>query len=208
MKNKNRTEFHRAFSLIETTVATLLVSISLVASLNTMAFVLTTTSRDAEAQRANQIAQFLLAQITSRPFADPENATGTLGTESGDGSLRTTWDDCDDYHGWSTTTITDLGNVPLATAVGWSCAVSANYCSPTNPNTLSLGATTLKRVNLTLTSPSSRSFTYSSLRCAAGTLLAAQPTGTDVLANVDMVLTQNGKSLVTSTRVQNQQEPN
>ncbi len=208
MTPTHRIQFHRAFSMIETTVATLLVSISLVASLNTMAFVLTTTSRDAEAQRANQIAQFLLAEITSRPFADPVNDTGSLGTESGDGSLRTNWDDCDDYHGWSTTTITDLDGVPLATATGWSCAVSVNFCSPTNPNALSLSATTLKRVNLSLTSPSSHTFTYSSLRCTAGTLLAAQPAGTEVLANVDILLTKSGKSLVTSTRVQNQQEPN
>ena len=208
MSPTNRAQCNRGFSLIETTVATLLVSISLVASLNTMAFVLTTTSRDAEAQRANQIAQFLLAEITSRPFADPVNATGTLGTESGEGSQRSTWDDCDDYHGWSTTTINDLDGVPLATATGWSCAVSVNYCSPTNPNVLSLSSTTLKRVNVTLTSPSSHSFSYSSLRCAAGTLLAAQAAGTDVLANVDIVLTKSGKSLVTSTRLQNQQEPN
>lgn len=208
MKRVARKKLDSGFSLIETTVATLLVSLSLVASLNTMAFVLTTTSRDAEAQRSNQIAQFLLAEITSRPFADPINATGTLGTEVGEGSVRAAWDDCDDYQGWSTSSITNLNNAPLANAIGWSCTVSVNYCNPNNPNVLSLSSTTLKRINLTLTSPSSRSFTYSSLRCAAGTLLAAQKAGSNVLANAEIVLTKDGKSLVTSTRLQNQQEPN
>ncbi len=196
------------FSLIETTVATVLVSISLVASLNTMAFVLTTTSRDAESQRSNQIAQFLLAEITSRPFADPVNATGSLGLEAGETSLRSAWDDCDDYHGWNTSTINDLNGSPVANANGWSCSVSVNYCSPNNPNVGSGSATTLKRINLSLVSPSSRSFTFSSLRCASGTLLKTQAAGTTVLANTEISLTKAGKSLVTSTRLQNQQEPN
>lgn len=192
-------------SLIETTVATVLVSITLVTSLNTLAFVLQATNRNAQAQRATLIAQFLLAEITSRPFEDPANASTALGIES-DESGRSTWDDCDDYQGWSTNSIGTLDGVPLEYAAGWSCSCSVGYCMPANPNMLSTSQTTLKRVDLQLVSPAARTFSFSSLRSANGALLEAQSTGTSVLANVEVSLSSEGKSLSANTRLQNQQE--
>ncbi len=196
----------RGLSLIETTVATLLVSISLVASLNTMAFVLTTTSRDAHSQQASQLAQFLLTEIVSRPFADADNATGALGIETDETSVRATWDDCDDYHGWNSAIISNLDGVALANSLGWSCAVSVDYCTPPDPNVVSVSPTSLKRINLTLVSPSAQTYSYTTLRCAEGMLLATQMTNTNVLANAEFSLTANGKSIVSAARVQNQQE--
>ncbi len=207
MSFRSHSKSRGGISLIETTVATLLVSITLVTSLNTLAFVLTTTSRDAEAQRANQIAQFLLAEITSRPFEDPTNATGTLGIEAGE-SIRATWDDCDDYHGWNTSSINNLDGLPLANAAGWVSSVNVNYCSPLNPNSISASQTTLKRIDLSLVSPSAKMFSFSSLRSAAGVLQKPQATGTSVLANVEVSMTSGIKSLTTNARLQNQQEPN
>ncbi len=198
----------RGVSLLETAVATLLVSITLVVSLNTLAFVTQTTLRDAEAQRSTQIAQVLLSEISSKPFADSVNATTALGRESGEPATRAAWDDCDDYKSWSTTAIATVAGQSLGGATGWQAQVDVVYCDPSNPNATVTGPTQLKRINLALTSPSGRSFTYTTLRCANGVLLTAQATGTNVLTSVDISLQGAGAPSTTNTRFHNQQEPN
>ena len=198
----------RGFSLLETAVATLLVSITLVVSLNTLAFVTQTTLLDAEAQRSTQIAQVLLSEISSQPFADPVNATSALGRESGEPTTRALWDDCDDYKSWSTSAITTPSGQPLSGTAGWQSQVNVVYCDPSSPTVKATVPTQLKRITLALTSPTGQVFTFASLRCANGVLLTAQPTGTNVLTSVDVSMQSVGAPSTTSTRFHNQQEPN
>lgn len=50
-------------------------------------------------ERAVQLADALLEEILSKPYADPEGATVT-GPDAGE-TQRTLFDNCDDYHGYS-----------------------------------------------------------------------------------------------------------
>lgn len=195
-------------SLLETTLATVLVSLTLVASLNSLAFVLTTTGRTAQRLQASQIAQTILAEIASRPFLDPTNTSTSIGLDAGETSNRATWDDCDDYHNWSVTTITDHNGQVLPGASGWSLRVKVSYGEPSNPLKNASSSSRFKCIELTLTSPSARQYKYYALRAERGVLTGQQATGSSVLAAVDLSLQAQGKSSSTSTRLHNQQEPN
>ena len=72
----------RGFSLLETIAATVLVTLTLVTSLNSMAFLLKTTHHQSHAQQATTIAQILLAEIMAQPFADAVNSSASLGNEA------------------------------------------------------------------------------------------------------------------------------
>lgn len=198
----------QGLSMLETTLATVLVSLTLVASLNSLAFVLTTTGRDAQTLQASQIAQTVLAEIASRPFLDPTNTSTSIGLDAGETSDRATWDDCDDYHNWSTSTIDDRYGQVLPGASGWGLQVQVHYCDPSNPVIKAGSSSGFKCIELVLVSPSARQFKYYALRAERGVLTSQQAAGSSVLAAVDLSLQVEGKSSTTSTRLHNQQEPN
>lgn len=89
------------FSLLETTFATLLVSLLLVTSLSSLAIVIRTADENGQATTANNIGLSMLAEIASRAFSDPEDPAASVGQDGEPSDDRTQWDDCDDYHYWS-----------------------------------------------------------------------------------------------------------
>lgn len=198
----------QGLSLLETTLATVLVSLTLVASLNSLAFVLNTTGRDAQTLQASQIAQSVLAEIASRPFLDPTTTSTSIGLDAGETSERATWDDCDDYHNWSTTTITDRNGQVLPGASGWTLQVNVTYGDPSEPLRKVSSSSRFKCIELVLNSPSARQFKYYALRAERGVLTSQQAAGSSVLAAVDVAFQATEKSSTTSTRLHNQQEAN
>ena len=203
--NTPRSEFERlGFSTIETVMATALVGLLLVVSLNSAAFVVEATDRESEYEQASQIASILLSEIQAMPFQDPTDGSATLGLETDETSLpRADWDDCDDYNGWSSSAITTLAGPAVDEAAGWAVSVSVAFCLESDPTTTSLSETQLKQIELQLTSPSSRTFIMYGLRSATGPLLDAQSPATKVL-NYATITSDRG---TTAVRIQNQQEP-
>lgn len=92
----------RTISLVESVVALTIVSVILVAALNTVA-----ASRDTTAATSRQavnvlLAQDLLEEILSLPYEDPNVPGGPVGPEMGEsGPTRAAFNDVDDYDGWS-----------------------------------------------------------------------------------------------------------
>lgn len=197
------------FSLLETVAATVIVSISLIASMRTLAFVVSATGREANSERATEIAQLILTEITSKPFEDPDLPTVIIGVEI-DELLwpPKQWDDCDDYDRWSTSSITDASDTVLPLAVGWSASIRVRYVDEVDPSVSSLIATQLKKISLTLNSPNSQQFSFSALRCNKGVLLHAQAAGSLVLAGAEILVDAAGQSSAAATRIHNQQESN
>ncbi|QDV21737.1 hypothetical protein Q31a_00160 [Aureliella helgolandensis] len=193
-------------SLIEVTIATLLVSISLVASLNSMAMVVQSVHHGSDAQQAAMLAQLFLSEISSLPFEDTVNAEATLGRETGESSTRSTWDDCDDYQGWTSSDLTMLDGQPISNASGWSATVTVNYCNEANPSLSSGTPTLLKRIALQLDSPGGTPFAFETLRYANGTLSASEATASTLLSSVDFELKSDAGAWFGSTRIHNQQE--
>lgn len=193
------------FSSLETVISTVLVSITLVASMNSLAFVIKTIAKDSEAERASHIAHAWLSQIASLPFRDPVDSTEALGLEAGESPLaRAEWDDCDDYDAWSVTQLPALPGTESA-VIGWGAQVQVNYCDLDEPESITSSATPLKRIMLRLTAPSGREFIFFSLRGEAGVLQVRTSAPQDLLTHVELHIRTEQRSYSTGARLHNQQ---
>jgi hypothetical protein len=117
------------------------------------------------------------------------------------------WDDCDDFQGWTSASITYLDGVAIPYALDWTAALSVHYCAESDPALESLVESNLKRITLVLTSPSGHTFEFDTLRARAGTLLSVQAPASSVLSHASVLLTVDGDELGIGTRLHNQQEP-
>jgi MSHA pilin protein MshD len=87
-------------TLVEVLVSSLIVGLLLVPTLRLLGSVAGNYARSAERDRANQLAESLLAEIITKDFADENGAIRTFGLEAGESNFgRLDYDDVDDYHG-------------------------------------------------------------------------------------------------------------
>lgn len=124
----NRHRFARAFTLVESLAASVVLAVCVVA----MATALSAASQQTlVAQRltsATSLASQLLTEISAKPLLDPNDSSRTPGAEFAQGeSGRATFDNIDDYHGYTDATgdmLDRAGNaIPASSsglANGWS----------------------------------------------------------------------------------------
>lgn len=199
----------RAFSMLETTIATALTALLMVVALNTAASVSLTLTRRGNVLKAAQLASVLLTEADEKCFQDPTQVTTALGLESGEaGANRTTWDDVDDFNGLSLNTIVDRDGNALPDSSGWRATASVDYAVISTPQTVSASATALKRIRLDLTDPSGRVHSFTALRTQRGVGTIAAEAGSTMQSSADIRFTHSGRSWVTSARMNNQQVTN
>ena len=154
----------RAFSMVESAFAVAVVGVLLVASLSTFAALARNRAVEAERRLAYPLAQQLMAEVLQAYFAEPAG-TPTFGPEAGE--TRATYDDVDDYNGLSETPPATRAGVALAGYAGWTRAVAVAYVSPA-ALAVSSTATTLKRVTVTVTAPSGKTYSLVGFRASMG----------------------------------------
>lgn len=157
-----RVRCRRAFSMMETTVSILLVSILLVGSLNTIAFTTATTSRDLDGLKAACYAEQLFAELSGMHFIDPSEPTTALGREATetDTVVRTNWDDVDDYNGLKETTLKYRDGTTIPNTSGWVRGVSIESLVPSSLSTTTSIAEPLRRITVTLERSGRRTYTF------------------------------------------------
>ncbi len=128
-------QYHRAFSTLEVVISTLLVGLVVVGSLNALNGSVQTQYAATKLMDGPMLAEQLLAEIMAQPYEDPEEPGGSRGTNSGEsGGNRTTWDDVDDYDGWSkkpphtkdNTALTEFANWTRESDVWWAERINGN----------------------------------------------------------------------------------
>jgi prepilin-type N-terminal cleavage/methylation domain-containing protein len=91
----------RGFTLVESLIATVVLAVAVVGIAGTLAASYQQTREQISAAEATQLARQLMEEISARPFAvpagNPNNATGW----SGGNYNRATYDDVQDYHGYT-----------------------------------------------------------------------------------------------------------
>ncbi|MFN0011769.1 MAG: hypothetical protein ACKVS8_09025 [Phycisphaerales bacterium] len=128
----------RAFSLIETALATILIGTLLVATLNGVGAVALSRSQTSEHALASRLAQSLIDEVLQLPYNDPQTATCTLTPAAGEVTgNRSLFDNVGDYGGWVESKPTDKAGVALAGAPAFGRAVTLAYVVPATPNTTS-----------------------------------------------------------------------
>lgn len=154
-----------------------LVGVLLVASMRSVGGVYRTwsTSRDLHARMS--LAQQLMAEILQQSYADP-NESITWGPEASESTTnRSTWDDVDDYDGWSSAPQRKDGTA-IAGYEAWRRDASIVYASLSDPTQASLTNTGLKRVTVTVTDATGKQSRLQAYRSRWGTL-EQSPDATD-----------------------------
>ena len=152
----------RGWSMIETTAATAIVSILLVGSLQTVAQSLQFRLAQEEGLVADCLSEALFIELSGLSFIDPTEATSQLGREPSETSstVRSGWDDVDDYHGLNETTILDRNGTTIPNTTGWKRGVNVEIINPTTLAVDTNIATPLRRIRILMTSPSGKSYRF------------------------------------------------
>lgn len=175
---------HRhALSLVEVIVSMLLVGLLLVGSMESVGGVYRAWHASQQIHDGMSLAQQLMAEILQQPYNDPDT-TPLLGGDGDDGSLlgliglgastteRTTYDDLNDYHGWSSAPEMKDGTA-LVGFEDWTREVSVAYARWAAPSQTTSTSEALKRITVTVTDPNGRQTVLTALRSPWGMLQQA-----------------------------------
>ena len=138
-------------TLIEAIGACVVVAVLGVAVLRGVAAVGVSRATMADRAMARQLADGLMADIVSLPYSDPDSLLG-LGIEVNELlSSKNTFDDVDDFDGWSETTPTNQSNGVITGLNGFGRSVEVKRVDLATGNSVSLVETGLKRITVRVT---------------------------------------------------------
>ncbi|MBO6513508.1 MAG: hypothetical protein JJ974_06055 [Phycisphaerales bacterium] len=147
---RSRYQTRRGISLAETVVSTLLIGFVLVSTLTIVAPLTRSNTVHANSLVATNLARELSDEIATKAFIDSSpDSQDALGFDAGDSTfLRSTYDDIDDYHKWSSSPPKhSLGGI-YTSMTGWTREVSVDHVMITEPSKDSPTYTGLKRVTV------------------------------------------------------------
>ena len=113
-----------AFTLAEGLLAAVVLAVAVAGLMAPMSASYQQTRNVKQTAQAISMAQQLLDEIISRPFADPTDLSTTLGPEA-DETGRTYFDNIDDYHGYHDSTDSKAADFMKAVggqSIGWNSA--------------------------------------------------------------------------------------
>jgi type II secretory pathway pseudopilin PulG len=122
----------RALTLAEAVVSMVIISVMLVAALNSVGASRTTQQKIADRSRGFLLAEDLMSEILRQDYEDADLAPGSFGLggdEVGDGS-RSLWDDVDDYDGWSASPPQQKDGTVIPDLAGWGRSVTVARAEP------------------------------------------------------------------------------
>ena len=136
----------RGFSLVEAVISVILVSVLLVASVNTVGASRAGQSVTSNRSWGSTLAQALMSEILQQSYADPglgeakmfsfdpgvdPSPMPKLGPEAGEANgTRTLFDDVDDYQGWSASPPQARNGEAILGLDGWRRTVSVTLANP------------------------------------------------------------------------------
>lgn len=153
------------FSLIETSLSTLLIGVMLMASMRTVGSVLMQRNRTETSFRAQMLGQQLLMEILASEYVDATQ-TASFGREPGEAATRTSFDDVDDYHQWDESPPKNVSGVAYSDLSGWRRKVTVSYVSPTSPDTVSLTDQQAKRITVEVYENNTLKATVQAVKCS------------------------------------------
>lgn len=183
-------------SLTEVAVSSLLVSLLMVGSLASVGAAARSWGATAEATERHALARQLLDEAAALPYEDP-NQTPGFGLESGESGVnRLNFDDVDDFRDFTDTPPKDRAGNILAGYNAWQRACDVVKLDDGSLNDVGDNATDkgLRRMTVTVTAPSGRSTTLTTIRSVSGGSL--QPAGTaETVVNYVSVSLQAGNGV-------------
>src|SRR3954463_7464991 len=120
-------------TLIEVIASTLIVSLMAVAALNALGAATKSANSIGNRAIAAGLADELMSEILTQSYSDPDGSP-VFGHESGESStVRSAFDDVDDYNGWSASPPQYRDGTVIPDRTNWRQRVTVTYVVPTNP---------------------------------------------------------------------------
>jgi MSHA pilin protein MshD len=176
ISHRNISSRRPGLTLAECVIACVIVATMIVSALGAVGGAARARLLQKDQLRGVTLARQLLAEITQSAYRDGGVAP-VFGPEAGE--TRPTFNDVDDYNGLIESPPSDRSGSALAGYTGWTRSTKVEYMDPALL-TIVLGTDTgLKRVTVTVTSPSGRVTTLCAFRSVSGAFdktLGAQTT--------------------------------
>jgi len=138
----------RAVSLAEVLVSMLIVSGLLVSALNTLGSTQTGRLGNSDRARGQMLARQLLSEIVMQSYEEPDTAVA-FGLEADETALpRTSYDDVDDYRGYTAAAAQRKDGTPIPGFSGWTRQVEVEWVDPNDLATISATRTDVKRITV------------------------------------------------------------
>ncbi|MEZ6190757.1 MAG: type II secretion system protein [Phycisphaerales bacterium] len=190
------------FTLIESVMSMLIVGLMLVAALNTIGASHLAQRKGTEQHVGPLLAQELMAEILSQDYQEPED-TVVFGRETGENSgSRATWDDVDDYDGWSASPPEAKDGTVMTARAGWTRSVTVAWADTLNLNNTALLPSGIKRIKVTVKNNGQTICELTALRTSAwpddATLSGVNGEESDAAANTVEAATNKVSNLVQS----------
>ena len=155
-------------SLIEAVISMSIVSVMMVSALQMVGAAARTKQIQSSQRKGPALARDLMSEILPNAYVEPDD-TPVFGPESGEtDDTRLAFDDVDDYHGWSSTSLQSKDGTALVNVTGWKREVEVVYVDPGNISNVSGTDTGLKRITVTVTDPIGRETVRTALRSSLG----------------------------------------
>src|SRR5687767_12240939 len=157
----------RAFTLVESMMAVLIVSGVLVASLGTFGAIARARQMQVERAQAFGLAERMMSEVVQCRYDEPSGGVINPGPDAGE-TRRALFDDVDDYENWSAAPQLRDGTA-LPGYSGWLVKVKVRYVTPAAPDSTSNDSTVgLKRIQVSVSTPSGAKHELWALRSAGG----------------------------------------
>ena len=169
----------RGLTLVEVSISTLIVGMLMVASLQSVANIGRTWTTTNQLVDGQGLAQELIREILAQNYTDPTDPLATTwGPETGE-TTRATFNDLDDYDGWTESPVKNAVGTALTGYTGWSRSVLVEKINYANYRAYSNSAMDwyLRAVTVTVTSPTGVTTTARVYRTNVGGTL--QPLSAD-----------------------------
>ncbi|HYE03080.1 MAG TPA: prepilin-type N-terminal cleavage/methylation domain-containing protein [Phycisphaerales bacterium] len=186
------------FSLIEAVLATVIVSVMLTAALRTVGSAVTARHNQLQLRLSESLGRDLLAEIMAMRFLEP-CAVPLFGPEAGE--ARATFDDVDDYNGFSELGPRRKSGVAIPGTFGWRRAVAVARVTTADPRSTSVTDTGLKRITVTVTSPGGVQTVLVAVRCDTGFPDQPVPDAVTIYRSLGITLQASGTTTPVSTGV-------
>lgn len=134
--------------MLEATAATIIVGLSMVASMRAVRSSITAQRRAAEVEKAAYLASAMIAEIKELAYQNPTTPV-SFGPESGE-TGRNTFNDVDDYNGWTESPPQNPDGTVLPDLSAWTRKVTVAWVAPTNVTQTSLVETGAKLITVSV----------------------------------------------------------
>ncbi len=140
----------QSMTMVESVVAMVIVSVMLVAALNTVGAARTGQRKMSDRARGMLLAQALMSEILQQDYQEPVD-TPLFGRESSESAGdRAAYDDVDDYDGWTAMPLEYKDGSEMPNLTEWERTVSVVWADLNDLTQQSVSDTGVKRITVTV----------------------------------------------------------